>query len=111
MSNCLLATALTATLGWMAVSSPEDQVFDGKVVSVAEKALTVSDTRGQILQTFEIPVTTKVTLNGKPAALMELMMGDVVKVTLSGRTIKVVEAVRSIKVVTTDNLRSELFVN
>lgn len=100
MWSVLVSAVMLATMG--SVATPpgvvDDQTFDGKVVSVAEKKLTVSDSAGQIMQSFTIPEGAKITLNGKAAGLMELMAGDVVTLTMDGQKIKTVAAMRSIKV-------------
>lgn len=100
MWSWLISTVVTATI--VSVASPpgvvDDQLFKGKVVSVADAKVTVSDPAGQIMQTFSIPAGTNVTLNGKSAALMELMMGDMVTITLDGQKVKSVVALRNIKV-------------
>lgn len=100
MWSWLISTVVAATI--VSVASPpgmvEDQIFKGKVISVAAAKLTVSDPAGQIMQSFSIPVGTNVTLNGKSAALMELMMGDMVTITMDGQKVKSVVAMRNIKV-------------
>lgn len=97
---CLISAVLATAL--MSDGSPPgaaaDQVFKGKVVSVAQMKLTASDPAGQLMQTFDIPAGTTVTLNGKSAGLMELMMGDMVTITMDGKKIKTVAAMRNIKV-------------
>ncbi len=94
--TALLTTSVMAASAM--VDAPTEQAFDGKVVSTTLTEITVSASTGQTLQTFAVPASTKVTLNGKPAVLMELMMGDAVKITMNGRQIKSIEATRNIKV-------------
>ncbi len=100
MWSCLISAVLVSTLAAppLPVDAMNDDVFGGKVVSVSERKLTVSDHAGQMMQTFDIPDGTKVTLNGKAAMLMELMRGDAVTITKDGKQIKTIAAVRSIKV-------------
>ncbi len=94
---CLISVAVAANLA----TGPDvanDQVFDGKVTTVTEGKLSVSDSAGQMMQTFAVPSGAKVTLNGKSAGLMELMRGDAVTITMDGKQIKSIAAVRNIKV-------------
>lgn len=100
MRYVMHALILAAAFGVLASASvnAEDQIFGGKVISVMENKLMMSDPAGQTIQTYTLTEGSKVTLNGKSAALGDLMMGDNLTVTIDGQKVKLVAAVRSRKV-------------
>jgi hypothetical protein len=53
-------------------------MFDGKIVSVDQDKLVLS--AGAEQPAFELSKATKITLNGKPATITELMAGQTAKV-------------------------------
>src|SRR5688572_575984 len=58
-----------------------EKTHEGKVVSVAEGKLKMTDNEGKNEHTHDIGDTTKITLDGKDAKLADLKAGDKVKVT------------------------------
>ena len=58
-----------------------DKTHEGKVVSVAEGKLTMTDNDGKNEHNHTIAATTKITLDGKEAKLADLKAGDKIKVT------------------------------
>ena len=63
------------------VAGANDEVHEGKVLSVSTSSLTVDDVKDGDNDTFEVTAETKITLNGKPAKLTEILAGDRAKVT------------------------------
>jgi len=59
------------------------KTHEGKVVSVAEGKLVMSDKDGKNEHTHKITATAKVMLGGKPVKLTDLKKGDSIKVTTS----------------------------
>lgn len=57
------------------------KTHEGKVVSVSEGKLTMSDNDGKNEHSHVIAATTKITLDGRAAKLADLTKGDSVKVT------------------------------
>jgi hypothetical protein len=69
---------------------------EGKVVSVAEGKLVMTDNDGKNEHTHMITPTAKILLGGKSAKLMELRKGDAVKVTVSPEgVVTMIEATRA----------------
>ena len=58
-----------------------DKTHEGKVVSVAEGKLTMTDNDGKNEHNHAIAATAKITLDGKEAKLADLKKGDAIKVT------------------------------
>src|SRR5262245_60015216 len=75
----LLMAAVVAVL--TPAASAQDKTHEGKVVSVAEGKLVMSDKAGQNEHTHMVPATAKVTIDGKAAKLADLKKGDAVAVT------------------------------
>lgn len=69
---------------------------DGVVMSATAGKLTMTDREGKNEHTHEVTLVAKVTLNGQPVQLAQLMKGDMVSVTQDpeGKVISVV-AMRS----------------
>jgi hypothetical protein len=67
------------------------QSHDGVVVSATAGKLTMTDKEGKNEHFHEVTLMAKVTLNGQPAQLAQLMKGDMVGVTLDpeGKVISV----------------------
>src|SRR5258708_661739 len=59
----------------------EDEIHEGKVVSVGSSTITVLDQRDNDNDQFVVSSDTKITYNGKPAKLNEINVGDRAKVT------------------------------
>ena len=85
-----------------AVSQPAVQAaqaartHEGKIVSVAEGKLVMSDNDGKNEHSHVITPTAKITLGGNSAKLTELKKGDSVTVTVSAEgVVTMVEATRS----------------
>lgn len=60
----------------------EMKSHDGVVVSATAGKLTMSDKDGKNEHTHKVTLVAKVTLNGQPAQLAQLMKGDMVNVTV-----------------------------
>ncbi len=80
------------------VSQPSDvlgqdlkKTHNGIVVSAAAGKLTMTDNKGKNEHSHKITLVAKVTLNGQPAQLPQLMKGDKVQVTVGpeGKVISV----------------------
>src|SRR4051812_35151847 len=71
------ATLMVAT----GVASAAEKSHDGKVVSVSEGKLTMTDSSGKNEHSHMIGATAKITLDGKDAKLADLKAGDQIKVT------------------------------
>lgn len=65
---------LLAAVAWAAPSL----MFDGKIVTVDQDKLVLS--AGTEQPSFELGKSTKITLNGKPATVAELMSGQTAKI-------------------------------
>lgn len=63
------------------VAGANDEIHEGKVLSVSTSSITVNDIKDGDNDTFEVTAETKITLNGKPAKLTEIQAGDRAKVT------------------------------
>src|SRR5262245_23529004 len=75
----LLMAAVVAVLAPAAWA--QDKTHDGKVVSVGDGKLVMTDKAGQNEHTHVVPATAKVTVDGKASALLQLKKGDAVVVT------------------------------
>jgi len=75
----VLVVALAALVGGAAFAA--DKTHEGTVVSAVEGKLVMTDKEGKNEHTHMVGTTTKVTLDGKDAKLIELKKGDAVKVT------------------------------
>lgn len=80
MVNGLEAAAIPELCHWIEPDR-EAKSVEGKVVSIAEGKLVISDGKGGNQQTFMVTPAAIITLDGKAAKLNELMKGDSVKVT------------------------------
>jgi hypothetical protein len=61
-----------------------DDLHEGKVLAVGTESLTVmGKTPGTDTHTFVVTAETKVTKNGKPGKLTDILVGDMVRVTAS----------------------------
>jgi hypothetical protein len=67
------------------------RTHDGVVISATAGKLTMSDKDGKNEHSHEVTLIAKVTLNGQPAQLAQLMKGDMVSVTMDpeGKVISV----------------------
>jgi len=67
------------------------KTHDGVVVTATAGKLTMTDKEGKNEQMHEVTLVAKVTLNGQPAQLAQLMKGDLVVVTIDpeGKVISV----------------------
>lgn len=72
------------------VSLADDEVHEGKVLSVGTNSITVSDEKDGDNDTFTVTSDTKITMNGKPAKLTDLHAGDRAKVTATQKGDKLV---------------------
>jgi hypothetical protein len=62
----------------------DEKTHEGKVVSVAEGRLVMTDKDGGNEHTHQVPATAKVTVDGKAAKLTDLRKNDMVTVTVDG---------------------------
>jgi hypothetical protein len=85
----MLVVALLALVQGSALAA--DKTHEGVVVSAAEGKLVMSDKEGNNEHSHVIAATTKVTLDGKDAMLVDLKKGDSVKVTtdMEGKVVSV----------------------
>jgi len=74
----MLVVALTALVSGTALAA--DKAHEGTVVSAAEGKLVMTDKEGKNEHSHTVATTTKVTLDGKDAKLIDLKKGDAVKV-------------------------------
>ena len=63
------------------LAEKETKTHEGKVVSTAQGKLVIAGRNGGNEQTFMVPASAIITLDGKSAKLTDLMKGDSVKVT------------------------------
>ena len=66
--------------------SPANDIHEGTVMAVTQDTLMLMDDRDNELETFAVTSATKITFNGKPAALDEIQMGD--RATVTGQLVK-----------------------
>lgn len=66
------------------------EVHEGKVLAVTADSITIQDDRDDESDKFVVTFETKVTRNGKPAALKDIQVGDRAKVTGQQRGQKLV---------------------
>jgi hypothetical protein len=79
----LLSVAVAASLVLAIttqVARADDEVHEGKVVSVSDGKLTVLDKRDSDNDTFVVTAETKISRNGKAAKLSDIQAGDMAKV-------------------------------
>lgn len=72
------------------IALADDEVHEGKVLSVGTSSITVNDEKDGDNDTFTVTSDTKITINGKPAKLSELHAGDRAKVTATQKGDKLV---------------------
>jgi hypothetical protein len=82
------ALAIALLIGQFAVA--DDEVHEGKVLSVGTSSITVNDVKDGDNDTFTVDSNTKITMNGKPAKLSEIQAGDRAKVTATQKGDKLV---------------------
>jgi hypothetical protein len=80
LTALLLVVAATTMVATGAVYAAEKS-HDGKVVSVSEGKLVMTDNDGKNEHSHKIETTSKITLDGKAAKLSDLKAGDQIKVT------------------------------
>ena len=73
--------AFVAAIILSAVALADDEVHEGKVLSVGASSITVNDEKDGDNDTFAVTSDTKITMNGKPAKLNEIQAGDRAKIT------------------------------
>lgn len=71
-----IAGVLVSPAAWAA--SVADVMHMGKIVAVDDEGFSIVDSQGEN-ERFAVSPETKITRNGKPAALDELQVGDTVK--------------------------------
>jgi hypothetical protein len=76
--SCLAFALVALVLASCAWALAPNLVFDGTVVSITKDKLVLS--AGTEQTQLELTSATKITLDGKPASVTELMTGHVVKV-------------------------------
>ena len=62
------------------VALANDEIHEGKVVSVSDGKITVLDKRDSENDTFVVTAPTKISRNGKAAKLSDVQVGDMAKV-------------------------------
>lgn len=72
------------------------KTHDGKVVSVADGKLVMSDGDGKNQHNHMITATAKIMLDGKMAKLTDLKAGDSIKVTTVEGEVTMIDAVRAL---------------
>jgi hypothetical protein len=72
------------------------KTHDGKVVSVADGKLVMSDNDGKNQHNHMITATAKIMLDGKMAKLTDLKAGDSIKVTTAEGEVTMIDAVRAL---------------
>ncbi len=73
-------------LAWIAAglfAVAADEVHEGKVVSIAKDAIVVLDNRDGENDKFVVNAETKITRDGKPSKLADILAGDRAKVVAS----------------------------
>jgi hypothetical protein len=78
--NLLVWTASALLVAGITLGNAADEVHEGKVVSVAANSLVVLDNRDGDNDKFVVNAETKITRNGKPAKLTDILAGDRAKV-------------------------------
>lgn len=73
-------TAAVALAITTQVALADDEVHEGKVVSVSDGKITVLDRRDSENDTFVVTAETKISRNGKPAKLSDIQAGDRAKI-------------------------------
>jgi hypothetical protein len=73
----LAAFALAFTIQ---LAQAADEIHEGKVLSVSDGKITVFDNRDSDNDTFVVNAQTKITRNGKPAKLVDILAGDIAKI-------------------------------
>jgi hypothetical protein len=82
--------AFVATILISRVALADDEVHEGKVLSVGTNSITVTDEKDGDNDTFTVDSGTKITMNGRPAKLSDLHAGDRAKVTAAQKADKLV---------------------
>lgn len=72
------------------VAGADDEIHEGKVLSVGTSSITVNDIKDGDNDMLEVTSETKITLNGRPAKLTEVQAGDRAKVTATTKGDKLV---------------------
>ena len=89
MFKAILGVAVLSVAATLAFTIPEPQVspandtHNGPVMAVTADTIMVMDERDNELETFAVTSQTKIMLNGQPAPLAEVQMGD--RATISAR--------------------------
>lgn len=82
-SLAMVVMFIFALLAQPSVSvDPKMKSHDGIVVSATAGKLVMTDKEGKNEHSHEVTLVAKVTLNGQPAQLVQLMKGDMVSVTM-----------------------------
>lgn len=78
----------------LAITTPmaraDDEVHEGKVVSVSDGKITVFDKRDSENDTFVVTAETKISRNGKPAKLSDIQAGDMAKIIATSQGAKLI---------------------
>ena len=83
-------TAAVALAITTQVARTDDEVHEGKVVSVSDGKITVFDKRDSENDTFVVTADTKISRNGKPAKLSDIQAGDMAKVVATSQGEKLI---------------------
>lgn len=79
------AAALVSLAIGLRAAQAADEIHEGKVTAVSEGKLMVLDDRDGDNDAFIVTAATKITRNGKPAKLSEILAGDKAKVTATSQ--------------------------
>jgi hypothetical protein len=74
--------AATAFAGSDPPPAPGQDLHSGPVMGVMPEAIMVMDERHNEMETIAVSPQTKITLNGQPASLVDIQMGDLATVTI-----------------------------
>jgi hypothetical protein len=91
--SAITAATHAAPIG-VAAEEKEGNTHEGKVVSVAEGKLVMTDNDGKNEHSHKITSSTKITLDGKTAKLADLKKDDSIKVTMVESNVTMVAATR-----------------
>jgi hypothetical protein len=96
----MLVAMGTVALANAAPALAADDIHEGKVLSVSDNKISVLDNRDGETETFTVNADTKITRDGKPAKLRDILAGDKAKIIASGEgkelVAKSIEAIRAL---------------
>jgi hypothetical protein len=79
----LLSLLAATTFAWSdPPPAPGQELHSGPVMGVMAEAIMIMDERHSEMETIAVIPQTKITLNGQPASLVDIQMGDLATVTI-----------------------------